>query len=201
MARHVSGAPDGQLACYVALPNKQMDWSCQPESYTVTLPAVASAGHAAQVNAVQEQAVHQRNEVVSEALSELEGAALHQQHASARPQARPAGQCVTGQHASEHADALQTVSIGRTEQRVQADCAVQDALADDTPEAAETRERGTACEQHLSLPWAQPLHAVGRPVPAASEMSQQPAAHSSSLSRLGSSNMQASRATEGARTM
>ena len=144
--------------------------------------------------------MHQRNKVVSEALSELEDAALHQRHASVRPQARPAGRCVTGQHALEHADALQTVSIGRTEQRVQADCAVQDALADDTPEAAERRERGPR-EQHLSLPWAQPLPAVGRPVPAAPEMSQQPAAHSSSLSRLGSSNMQASRASEGARTM
>ena len=142
--------------------------------------------------------MHQRNEVVSEALSELEDGALHQRHASARPHARPAGRCVTGQHASEHADALQTVSIGRTEQGVQADCAVQDALADDMPVTAERRERGTACEQHLSLPWAQPLPAVGRPVPAAPEMSQQPAAHSSSLSRLASSNMQASRATEGA---
>ena len=145
--------------------------------------------------------MHQRNKVVSEALSELEEDALHQRHASACPQARPAGQCVTGQHASEHADALQTVSIGRTEQRVQADCAVQGALADDTPEAAERRERGTACEQHLSLPWGQPLPAVGRPVPAAPGMSQQPVAHSSSLSRLGSSNLQASRATEGAYTM
>ena len=176
-------------------------WMGQSENYMVTLPAVASADYVAQVNAIQEQAVHQRSKVVSEALSELEGGALHQQHASARPRARPAGQCVTGQHASEHADALQTVSIGRTEQFMQADCAVQDALADDTPEAAERRERSTACEQHLSLPWAQPLPAVGRPIPAAPEMSQQPAAHSSSLSRLGSSNMQASRAIEGAYTM
>ena len=157
--------------------------------------------YAAQVSAIQEQAVDQRNKVVSEALSVLENGALHQQSASARPQSWPAGQCMAGQHASEHAYALQTVSIGRTEQRAQADSAVQDALADGTQEAAERPERDAAYEQRLSLPQAQPLPAVGRPVPAAPEMSQQPAVHSSSLSRLSSSNMQASRASEGAYTM